>query len=141
MGRQLEQVRYDENPALGHTDPRRTIYNPEKILNGLNGDFYSHNIIFISQDGLELGKHFHDYLEVFFTPTGEFDFRLVDLDDLETRKYSLNAGGRILIPEGVGHIVTGNKNNVLMGYGSIPFDPKRLIPCSKEALEKLASMK
>jgi len=141
MSSKLGQIRYDENVAVSHSDARRTIYDPEKILEGIGGIWHRHNIIALKQGGLELGNHYHDYEEIFFTPTGEFSFGLVDLDDFETREYSLKAGNRILIPEGIGHIVIGKSaENVLMGYGSVPFDPKRLIRCEGRALETLASL-
>ena len=140
MGERLRQVRYDENVAVAHQDERRIIYDPDKIFDNLDGLFCQHNVIAISQNGLELGNHYHDYKELFFTPTGEFDFRLVDIDDLATRKYTLKAGDRLLIPEGIGHVATGKIGNVLIGYGNVRFNPKRLIPCSKEALETLARM-
>ena len=141
MGERLRQVRYDENVALAHQDARRIIYDPDKIFDGLTEVFCQHNIITLLQDGLELGKHHHPYKELFFTPTGEFDFRLIDLEDFETRRYILKAGDRILIPEGIGHIVTGKTNNVLIGYGNVRFEQNKLIPCSEGALEVLARMR
>ena len=134
MASKLDMVKYDENIALVHSDLRRKIYDPEQILSGLDGRWYIHNIITISQDGLELGRHFHDYDEVFFTPTGIFDFKLIDIDNLVTRRYSLAPGSRILIPEKVGHIATGHKGNVLLGYGNAPFSPERIISCSEQFL-------
>jgi len=134
MASKLDMVRYDENIALVHSDLRRRIYDPEEILSGLDGKWYIHNIIVVSQDGLELGRHFHDYDEVFFTPTGIFDFKLLDIDNLETRKYSLPPGSRIFIPEKVGHIATGHKGNVLLSYGNALFNPERTTPCSEQFL-------
>ena len=139
MGKQLDSVRYDID-TIAHSDVRRTIYQPEKIMNGVEG-FVWHNAMTLSSDGLELGKHFHDYQEFFFTPTGVFEVRLVDMEDMVTKKYTLTPGSRILIPENIGHIFTGRTGNVLMAWGNAPFDPKRLIPCSVQALEALALMK
>ena len=142
MGKILDEIRHDENVALANSDPRRVIYDPEQILDGLEGKWYAHNIITLSSEGegLELGKHYHNYEEVFFTPTGEFNFRFVDQGDLETREYTLGPGSRIFIPRDVGHIVTGRPGNVLMGYGNVPFDSDRLIACPEKALEALASI-
>ena len=111
-------------------------------MEGLEGKWYAHNIIVLSQEGeeLELGNHYHNYEEVFFTPTGGFDFGFVDQEDLETRTYHLESGSRIFIPRDVGHVVTGKPENILMGYGNVPFDPKRLIQCSEKALEALANI-
>ncbi|MBI2042802.1 hypothetical protein HYT25_00235 [Candidatus Pacearchaeota archaeon] len=140
MGERLRQVRYDENVAVVHQDGRRTIYDPDKIFDNLDGLFCQHNVIVLSQDGLELGNHYHDYKELFFTPTGEFDFKLIDIDDFAMKRFLLKRGDRLLIPEGIGHVVTGKSGNVLMGYGNVRFNPKRLIPCSRETLQSLASM-
>ena len=113
MGSRLNQVRYDENVALAHTDARRIIYEPEKILEGIGGIWHPHNVMVLKQGCLEMGNHYRDYEELFFTPTGEFSFGLVDLEDFETKKYVLKAGDRILIPQIVGHIVIGkNAGNV-----------------------------
>ena len=141
MGNKLEEIRYEENRAIAHDDERRTIYEPEKILDRLEGTWHEHNIIAIKGGGFELGNHYHDYQEVFFTPTGIFDFRFVDLEDLETRKFTLNAGSRILIPERIGYVITGNKGSILIGYGNVPFNLKRLISCPQEAIEAMASIK
>jgi hypothetical protein len=140
MSERLNEVKYTKNVGLAHEDTRRALYDPERLSEGLSYSFVPNNIIAISQDGLELGKHFHDYHEFFFTPTGEFDMRLVDMTDLQTARYTLKKGDRLFIPQGIGHIVTGRRGDVLMCFGTVPFDPKRLIPCSKEALEKLVSM-
>ena len=140
MVSKLDMIKYDENVALIHFDLMRRIYAPEKILGGLDGKWYIHNIIVFSQDGLKLGGHFHDYTQVFFTLTGIFDFKLIDIDNLETKRYSLAPGSRIVIPEKVGHIIKGGKENILIGYGSVPFNPERSIPCSKQLLNILESV-
>lgn len=137
MGKRLKQIKYDQEGALVHSDQRRSIYDPKKILEGI-GKWYPHSIIRIEQDNLILGNHYHDYKELFFTPTGNFHFRFVDLDDLETKDYDLKAGERIIIPEGIGHAVAGNKGNILLGYGNVLFNPKGIIPCPENALEALS---
>ena len=146
MGRRLKEVRFDEDlrltyPKLGHTDNRRVIYDPESITKDLSGEeWYHHNVLTILQGGLELGNHHHDFREVYFTPTGGFDVRLVDIETLESRKYTLKSGSRLLIPEHISHLVTASSGSVLLVYGDVPFDPKRLIQSPDNVLEVLASM-
>jgi len=146
MGTRLEEVRFDEDlrltyPLLGHTDRRRVIYDPEAILKDLPGNWIHHNVLLISEDNLQLGLHYHDYNELYFTPTGGFDVRFVDNEDLATRRYNLHPGSRLLIPQEVSHMVTADKGSVLLVYGTVPFDPKRLItPKDNKVLEALASM-
>ena len=125
---QLEQVRFDEG-ALAHADARRNIYDP---LQGIQGNWHVHNVIAINQAGLELGKHSHDYQELFFTPTGGFYFALADIDEKKPQVYQLDKGKRILIPPNVGHIVVGDAGAILNGFGDVPFDPKRMYACDSE---------
>ncbi len=138
----LDNLKMDMVVAVVHSDQRRIIYNPEKILRGLEvfaEQWYPHNIITLTQGGLELGKHHHDYSEVFFTPTGGFDFYVADSEDFQQAyRFVLNSGSRVLLPENVDHVVIGSSGAVLMGYGNIEFDPKRLFPSSKEVLESLS---
>ncbi|MBI3623520.1 hypothetical protein HY212_05585 [Candidatus Pacearchaeota archaeon] len=147
MGKRLEEVRFDENlrltyPELGHTDRRRVIYDPEAILRDLPGNWIQHNFLMITQDSLELGLHYHDYNELYFTPTGGFDVRFVDNEDLAAKRYQLGPGARLLIPREISHMVTAHKGDVLAVYGTVPFDPKRLIiPKDNRILEALASMR
>lgn len=90
-------------------------------------------------ESLSLGNHYHNYNELFFTPTGGFKFALSDLDDPDKQVsvYELNRGSRILIPEYVAHRVIGKENAVLQGFGSVEFDPKGLIPCESNLVEIL----
>ncbi len=141
MSELLAKVRYDVTIKGGHSDHRRTIYDAEKITGDLDGEWFPHGIMSINF-GLELGKHFHDYDEMFFTPNGTFTFKLVNIDNLETRKYLLHPGSRLLIPKEIGHIsVCDVPQGVLMGYGNVPYDSKRTFPCSERALEALAQIK
>lgn len=135
----IENIRFDESIALVQADERRIIYDPEKILEGISGRWYSHSIIVINRPNLKLGNHFHDYQEVFFTPTGDFYFTFVDKENLENSvTYELQRGQRILIPENVPHVVVGKKDSVLLGYGNVQFDPKRLITPTESVLEALS---
>jgi len=141
MGKDLFSL--EDDIALAHRDERRTIYEPERILRGLEdlGPWYAHNIIKIDTSGLKLGKHFHDYHEVFFTPTGGFFYSLVDMEDLDrTGRVELAPGQRLVIPPNVGHVVTAEEGSVIMGYGNAEFNPKKLIPCTEEALKVLESL-
>lgn len=147
MGQRLEEVRFDEDlrstyPLLGHTDRRRVIYDPEAILKDLSGNWIHHNVLSISEENLELGLHFHDYNELYFTPTGGFDVRFVDNEDLATQRYTLRPGSRLLIPQEVTHMVTARKGSILLVYGTVPFDPKRLIrPEDNRILTAFESMR
>lgn len=135
----LDDIEYLKRAALVHSDERRRdIYDPEKILEGLDnyGSWFAHNIITITKTGAHLGNHHHDYLEVFFTPTGSLEFLFATEDNPEDiRNFVMEAGSRLFIPEGVDHRVIGHEGNVLMGYGNARFDRKRLIKSSKEVLE------
>src|SRR3989344_6245728 len=123
----LEKVRFDDKVSIAHSDNRREIYDPKTILGGISGRWYPHSIITILDDNVILGEHYHDYTEVFFTPTGGFNFMLADIDKLEdTKKFVLSRGSSILIPSRVAHRVFCKKNSVLIGFGSIKFDPGRI---------------
>ncbi len=134
----LDQIVYVEGVGLAHEDERRAIYNPEKLLEGLDkyGPWFNHNIIRIKQTGLQLGNHHHDYSEVFFTPTGDLEFLFTDKNfPKDVREFSMNQGSRLFIPEDIDHRVIGSKGAILMGYGNVQFDPKRLISSSSEVLK------
>jgi oxalate decarboxylase/phosphoglucose isomerase-like protein (cupin superfamily) len=137
----LDLVKYDVDFVKVNSDGRRIIYDPARITWGFEGQWHSHSIITPIHERAELGNHFHDYDEVFFTPNGCFDFKLVDIESFETRKYILNKGNRILIPQKVGHVAIGTGNGVLMGYGNAPYDSKRIFPLSTMALEALSLVK
>jgi len=132
----LEDTKFDQNIAVVHSDERRIIYDPEKILSGLDdfGYWFSHNIITISAPNLSLGGHHHDYHEIFFTPTGGFDFRLVDNESKKRKDYVLAKGSRILIPPYVTHMVNGEEGSVLMGFGNQKFTPEGLIKSNEDIL-------
>jgi hypothetical protein len=85
-----------------------------------------------------LGNHHHPYREAFVCPQGVFDFVLTDPREPENpRGYQIYTGKRLLIPSGIDHVVQGREGSVLMGFGSVPFDPKKLIGSRPEALEVL----
>ena len=131
----LSNVKYNKNISLVHFDERREIYDPSKILNGLVGRWYPHNIIAILKDNTILGDHYHDFNEVFFTPTGGFYFILVDINNLKKCKcYKLEKGCRILIPAYTAHRVICKKDSILIGFGSAKFNRKRLFSCNKEII-------
>ena len=135
----IENIRFDESIALVNSDERRDIYDPERILNGIERRWYHHSVIVINQQNLKLGNHFHDYQEVFFTPTGGFYFTFVDRDNVKnSATFELIRGSRILIPENMPHVVVGKENSVLLGYGNVQFDPKRLIIPDESVLEALS---
>ena len=131
--------------AVAHADSRRMIYDPEKFtenfLNPNYGRFYWHNVIVINnsdEPNSKLGGHHHDYIEMFVVPVGEFKFVLLDPEDSKNPQvYNLYTGNRIVIPEGIDHVIKGDKNSVLMAFGNVEFDPKRLIPSEKTVLETL----
>ena len=131
----MKEVIYDKKIALVHYDDRREIYDPLTILDGLTGDWYQHNIITILENNCILGDHYHDYNEVFFTPTGGFYFILVDIDYPNKAKcFVLKKGSRILIPAYVAHRVICKKGSILIGFGSKKFDAKHIFKCNNEIL-------
>jgi mannose-6-phosphate isomerase-like protein (cupin superfamily) len=142
----LEKVIIQKMPPV-HSDNRRAIYDPQKITNDLEGDWYAHNLMEIYGQNIFnadclLGKHHHDYEEVFFIPSGILDFLLIDPENpKQISKIKLDSGKRLFIPKGVDHLTFNKGNNpaILMGYGNVPFDPKRLIPSNGEVLKILLS--
>ena len=139
----MSKVLHSYYIGVVHRDERRMIFDPSLILNDLKSEWpdhrwHAHSIITINQPNLELGKHHHDYWEVFFTPTGGFKFSLADSEDVgNPRSYNLEVGDRLVIPAYIDHIVRGEKNSVLLSYGNVPFDPKRLIPSEANVLEAI----
>lgn len=131
-----------ENVGAAHVDERRRIYDPSKLLEGLEGPiWFPHNLIVLNKEGLELGNHYHDYQEVYFTPTGGLTFRLCDIGTKESARYELNPGDRLFIPSETAHAVIGRKDAILLGFGNVEFDPKRLIAYNDEIREVLESLK
>ena len=132
-----------QSVVFASEESRRTIYDPAKILEGLGslGPWYAHNIITINKEGSQLGKHYHNYFELFFTPTGGFKFNLVDVDTPKNASsYFLEKGQRILLPPRTAHIITGNSESVLLEYGNQEFDSQKLIACDSRLLEFLNSL-
>ena len=96
----------------------------------------------INQERAVLGNHYHNYDEVFFTPTGGFALTLADIDadidDTErVQKFTLIEGSRIFIPSYVAHRVVAEKGSVLIGFGSMEFSPKRFFQCSETLAKRL----
>ncbi|MBW3014743.1 hypothetical protein KY335_05915, partial [Candidatus Woesearchaeota archaeon] len=51
----LSGIRVDHGVAIAHADKRRVIFDPERITEGLRGDWYHHNHIAIINPRLVLG--------------------------------------------------------------------------------------
>jgi len=125
----LHHVSLERRYAIAHADKRRVVYDPEIISINPTGVWIPHNVIVMEDGTLELGKHFHPYREMFFTPTGGFDFRLVDVDAPENkRSIQLDAGSRIVIPPRIAHKWVAKKGSVIIGFGDVPFDPSLMMP-------------
>ncbi len=133
---------YQEGIAVGHSDSRRTIYSPSEITDGLEiKNWTQHNVIRIHSNALPLGGHHHDFEELYFAVTSGFEVHLLDIENTERRgSFNMAPGSRLLIPSYTAHRVIAQPNAVLMVYGSVPFDPARIIKSPPEVLEKLASM-
>ena len=134
------QSTFEEPLALVHIDKRRTIYDPSKILDGLRGKWYPHNLISINDSSSILGNHHHDYKEAFFVPGGNIEFVLVDPEEPRNpQTCQVSYGGRLLIPPYIDHTIKGKKGSILLGYGSVPYDPKRSFSSEKKVLDTLLS--
>ena len=133
----LGMVRREEVDAE-HADIRRFIYDPEKILAGLKGTWFPHSILTVMQSNSLLGGHQHNYDEAFFVPSGQFRFSLVDpREPNNPRNYGIFTGNRIFIPAYIDHVVIGNKGSVLMGYGTVKYNPNRTTVTEREVLKIL----
>ena len=146
----LDLVRYEVGIAKAHYDIRRNIDDPIKLLEGLEGTWYAHSVHTLNKscieligtpdydEKLELAKHHHNFNEVFFSPNGGFTFALADINDPnEIRTYTLEKGSRLYLPIYTAHLALGLENSVLLGFGDVPFDPKKLIPSDPKLIEKL----
>jgi hypothetical protein len=136
----LNLVKYDENIAIVSKDNRRNVSDPEKILTGLDGNWHWHNIITIkSRDSL--GNHYHDYREMFYTPTGGIKFALTDIEGKEDPKiYTLAPDSRIVLPPYTVHAIVSEPGSVWLCYGDAVFDVKKLMAADKNIVSKLERM-
>ncbi len=147
MSELLDKVKYEVSIERASSDHRRIVYDVAKVTGGLAGKWFPHGMIAV-KNRFELGGHYHDYDEIFFTPINTFNFRLVDINNFETKKYILHPGSRLLIPKEIGHVavcddsdVRNSSNGLLISYGNALYNPKRTFPCSEKALEALAMIK
>lgn len=133
-----KQVKFDINVALVHEDERRAIYEPERVLEGLEGKWYAHNFIIIKDQNSSIENHYHDYTEVFFGLSGRFKFVLTNSKGTEKPViYTLKPGSRLCLPEGIVHRITGLVGSTYAAYGNVKFDPRRFLQVDKNVILKL----
>ncbi|MBX4196743.1 hypothetical protein KW805_04095 [Candidatus Pacearchaeota archaeon] len=116
---------YEEKIAEAHDQPRRTIYDPSKLILGLEnfGKLYWHNIIDIHDPAANLGDHYHEGGEVYWTPNGGIKVALLHLDqpNEEPEFYPMAPGSRLQIFPNVVHSVRGEHKSVLTAWGTEPY--------------------
>ncbi|MDP3948734.1 MAG: cupin domain-containing protein [bacterium] len=109
----IPRVVFEKIPGF-HDDDRRMltpVFNMD--IPGFKG-VKQLNVAAMKRDGV-LGRHYHDYAELFAVLNGKAVFRLNDDLIGEKHEYELVPGYRLLIPAGVWHEAQVDGGTILIG--------------------------
>jgi mannose-6-phosphate isomerase-like protein (cupin superfamily) len=96
---------------IDHEDHRRIF----KTI--FNGDFVAKQaIVYEVKEDSVVGRHFHDYGEIWCVLVGKMDYLFRNVDTLEEKRFSLTAGQAVRIPKRTFHEAKVYKGSTLLGF-------------------------
>jgi oxalate decarboxylase/phosphoglucose isomerase-like protein (cupin superfamily) len=122
----LDDILYKQR-KIESDDERRT------LATLFNGDFTAKQgkILEIKEDSI-LGKHYHNYSELYYLHSGNATFEAQDIETKESRTIHMVPGDEVLIPSNIAHKVTIKKGSVLIGFTEKPYKSAEKNSCPYE---------
>jgi len=98
---------------LAHEDDRRFLFS---IFNGDLGDFRAVQLKWFEfKKDSWVGKHYHEFAEVFCIIRGGGVYELVDVDCPEQREiFRMERGDTVMIPKRIAHRAIVNKDSIII---------------------------